>query len=201
MGFNIVPTQPFGFNYLGGKLLALLASSYELKSQFDHKYGTQLKYFETTSLYGTTKGMSMYDGLKPFLRHIGDTESKFLPLFHDDEFREFFKWFNVRNNNERLISADKSSKKIKIQSKMISIIKNSLKDKKKLEEFNSCIQHAMSLTEKKRYYLGDFRHTAQQAIDWWKKKASKRYDKLTREGRVRHELEVWNPGVDLEIIR
>ena len=46
-----------------------------------------------------------------------------------------------------------------------------------------------------------FRHTAQQAIDWWKKKASKRYDKLTREGRVRHELEVWNPGVDLEIIR
>ena len=201
MGFNIVPTQPFGFNYLGGKLLALLASSYELKSQFDNKYGTKLKYFETTSLYGTTKGMSMYDGLKPFLRHIGDTESKFLPLFHDDEFREFFNWFNVRNNNERLISADKSSKKIKIQSKMISIIKNSLKDKNKLEKFNSCIQHAMSLTEKKRYYLGDFRHTAQQAIDWWKKKASKRYDKLTREGRVRHELEVWNPGVDLEIIR
>ena len=204
MGFNIVPTQPFGFNYLGGKLLALLASSYELKSQFDHKYGTDLKYFETTSLYGSTKGMSMYDGLKPFLRHIGDTESKFLPLFHDDEFREFFDWFNVRNNNERLISADKSSKKIKIQTKMISIIKNSLMYNQcleKLEEFNACIKHAMSLTEKKRYYLGDFRHTAQQAIDWWKKKASKRYDKLTREGRVRTKLEVWQPGVDMEIIR
>ena len=204
MGFNIVPTQPFGFNYLGGKLLALLASSYELKSQFDHKYGTDLKYFETTSLYGTTKGMSMYDGLKPFLRHIGDTESKFLPLFHDDEFREFFDWFNVRNNNERLISADKSSKKIKIQTKMISIIKNSLMYHQcldKLDEFNVCIKHAMSLTEKKRYYLGDFRHTAQQAIDWWKKKASKRYDKLTREGRVRTKLEIWEPGVEMEIIR
>ena len=204
MGFNIVPTQPFGFNYLGGKLLALLASSYELKSQFDHKYGTDLKYFETTSLYGTTKGMSMYDGLKPFLRHIGDTESKFLPLFHDDEFREFFDWFNVRNNNERLISADKSSKKIKIQTKMISIIKNSLMYHQcldKLDEFNVCIKHAMSLTEKKRYYLGDFRHTAQQAIDWWKKKASKRYDKLTREGRVRTKLEIWEPGAEMEIIR
>ena len=23
MGFNIVPVQPFGYNYLGGKLLAL----------------------------------------------------------------------------------------------------------------------------------------------------------------------------------
>ena len=52
MGFNIVPTQPFGFNYLGGKLLALLASSKELKEQFDDKYGIDLKYFETTSLYG-----------------------------------------------------------------------------------------------------------------------------------------------------
>jgi len=204
MGFNIVPTQPFGFNYLGGKLLALLASSYELKSQFDHKYGTDLKYFETTSLYGTTKGMSMYDGLKPFLRHIGDTESKFLPLFHDDVFREFFGWFNERNDGERLISADKSSKKIKIQTKMISIIKNSLmysESLDKLNEFNACIKHAMSLTEKKRYYLGDFRHTAQQAIEWWKKKASKRYDKLTRDGRVRTELEIWEPGSDLEIIR
>ena len=49
MGFNIVPTQPFGFNYLGGKLLALLACSKELKQQFDEKYGTDLKYFETTS--------------------------------------------------------------------------------------------------------------------------------------------------------
>ena len=164
MGFNIGPTHPFGFNYLGGKLLALLACSYELKNQFDHKYGTDLKYFETTSLYGTTKGMSMYDGLKPFLRHIGDTQSDFLPLFHDDEFRDFFWWFNERNNNERLISADKSSKKLKIMNKMISIIKNSLQDKDKLEEFNESIKNAKTLTEKKRYYLGDFRHTAQQAI-------------------------------------
>ena len=60
MGFNIVPTQPFGFNYLGGKLLALLACSKELKQQFDEKYGTDLKYFETTSLYGTTKGVSIH---------------------------------------------------------------------------------------------------------------------------------------------
>ena len=71
----------------------------------------------------------------------------------------------------------------------------------KLDEFNVCIKHAMSLTEKKRYYLGDFRHTAQQAIDWWKKKASKRYDKLAREGRVRTKLEIWEPGAEMEIIR
>ena len=208
MGFNIVPTQPFGFNYLGGKLLALLACSKELKQQFDEKYGTDLKYFETTSLYGTTKGVSMYDGLKPFLRHIGDTESNFLPLFHDDEFRDFFWWFNERNGGERLISADKSSKKLKIQVKMISIIRRSLSGKTKedpphpkLAEFDAAIKHAKSLTEKKRYYFGKFEHTMDEAITWWKKKATKRYEKLQSQDRVRTQLEIWEPGADLEIIR
>jgi len=208
MGFNIVPTQPFGFNYLGGKLLALLACSKELKQQFDEKYGTDLKYFETTSLYGTTKGVSMYDGLKPFLRHIGDTESNFLPLFHDDEFRDFFWWFNERNGGERLISADKSSKKLKIQVKMISIIRRSLSGKTKedpphpkLAEFDTAIKHAKSLTEKKRYYFGKFEHSMNDAITWWKKKATKRYEKLQSQNRVRTQLEIWEPGVDLEIIR
>ncbi|NBO22572.1 DUF4338 domain-containing protein [bacterium] len=202
MGFNIVPVQPFGYNYLGGKLLALLASSNKLKRDFDKKYGTNLKYFETTSLYGTTKGMSMYDGLKPYLRHVGDTESKFLPLFHDDYFREMFWWFNDNaNGGERLISADKSSKKLKIQVKMISIIKKSLKDQNKLDEFNACIENAKSLTEKKRFYLSKFGYEPEEVIDWWKKKASKRYEKLKSEGKLRTELELWKLGSDLEIIR
>ena len=201
MGFNIVPTQPFGYNYLGGKLLALLASSNELKRKFDAKYGTDLHYFETTSLYGTTKGVSMYDGLKPFMRHIGDTESNFLPLFHDDEFRDFFWWFNERNGGERLISADKSSKKLKIQTKMISIITNSLCDALKLQEFKQCINHAKSLTEKKRYYMSEFGYEPEQVIEWWKKKATKRYEKLVAAGTLRNELEIWKDGVDLEIIR
>jgi hypothetical protein len=202
MGFNIVPVQPFGYNYLGGKLLALLACSNELKIQFDQKYGTDIKYFETTSLYGTTKGVSMYDGLKPFLRHIGDTESDFLPLFHDDYFRDFFWWFNKSaNNGERLISADKSSKKVKIQQKMISIIRKSLKDDNKLKEFNDCISHAKTLTEKKRYYLSKFDHSFDDAISWWKTKASKRYEKLKIENRLRTEIEIWNPESNLEIIR
>ncbi len=202
MAFNIVPVQPFGYNYLGGKLLSLLASSNELKRQFDAKYGTDLQYFETTSLYGTTKGVSMYDGLKPYIRHIGDTESNFLPLFHDDYFREMFWWFNNNaNDGERLISADKSSKKLKIQTKMISIIRNSLKNHSKLNEFNSCIEHAKTLTEKKRYYISKFGYEPEEVISWWKNKASKRYNKLITENKLRTELELWKPGTDLEIIR
>ncbi len=202
MGSVIVPTQPFGFNYLGGKLLCLICTSHWVREELNKKYpGSDICLFETTSLYGTSKGKSMYDGLKPFLRHIGDTESNFLPLFHDDEFRNFFWWFNERNGGERLISADKSSKKLKIQTKMISIIRKSLMDEEKLKEFNECIEHAKTLTEKKRYYFGKFEHTSEEAITWWKKKATKRFEKLQSQERVRTQLEIWEPGADLEIIR
>ena len=202
MGFNIVPVQPFGYNYLGGKLLALLASSNELKRQFDAKYGTDLQYFETTSLYGTTKGVSMYDGLKPYIRHIGDTESNFLPLFHDDYFREMFWWFNNNaNGGERLISADKSSKKLKIQTKMISIIIKSLQDASKLHEFKKCIEHAKTLTEKKRYYISKFGYEPEEVIEWWKVKATRRYNKLIQDNKLRKTLELWTANSNLEIIR
>ncbi len=202
MGFNIVPVQPFGYNYLGGKLLALLASSNELKRQFNAKYGTDLQYFETTSLYGTTKGVSMYDGLKPYIRHIGDTESNFLPLFHDDYFREMFWWFNNNaNGGERLISADKSSKKLKIQTKMISIIIKSLQDASKLHEFKKCIEHAKTLTEKKRYYISKFGYEPEEVIEWWKVKATRRYNKLIQDNKLRKTLELWTANSNLEIIR
>jgi hypothetical protein len=144
----------------------------------------------------------MYDGLKPYIRHIGDTESNFLPLFHDDYFRGMFWWFNNNaNGGERLISADKSSKKLKIQTKMISIITKSLCDASKLLEFKSCIEHAKSLTEKKRYYISKFGYEPEEVIGWWKRKASKRYEKLKSEHKLRTELELWTLNSNLEIIR
>ena len=84
---------------------------------------------------------------------------------------------------------------------MISIIKKSLKDQNKLDEFNACIEKAKSLTEKKRFYLSKFGYEPEEVIDWWKKKASKRYEKLKSEGKLRTELELWKLGSDLEIIR
>ena len=39
---------------------------------------------------------------------------------------------------------------------MISIIRNSLKDEDKLKEFNSIIQMAFGLTQRKRAYVSDY---------------------------------------------
>ena len=77
MGFNIVPAQPFGYNYLGGKLLAAICCSHASRRMLNKKYDTEFCLFETTSLYGNIKGTSMYDGMRPYLRYKGDTQSKF----------------------------------------------------------------------------------------------------------------------------
>jgi hypothetical protein len=62
---TIVPVQPFGFNYVGGKLLALLCLSDEVQNLWKKQYGDVLVGVTTTSLYGKTKpgGLSQYDGL------------------------------------------------------------------------------------------------------------------------------------------
>ena len=83
MGFAIVPSQPFGYNCLGGKLLALMCVSHFAREHLNKVFEKDIGWFETTSLYGSTTSASQYDGLKPFIRFKGLTDSKFLPLLHD----------------------------------------------------------------------------------------------------------------------
>ena len=224
MGFVIVPSQPFGYNYLGGKLLALLCCSHFARETLNEVFEKNIALFETTSLYGSTTSASQYDGLKPFMRYKGLTESKFLPLLHDEVFHRLHDRFTVLNDNTPLTDNKASSKKMKRQSKMISIIKKSLQNQEKLERFNSVIDMAFGLTQKKRFYISDYGYSnvreviceeqdelirgpnwdkfyLENIISWWKKKAGKRYEKLKAEGRFRTKVELWTEDDDIQIIR
>ena len=224
MGFAIVPSQPFGYNYLGGKLLALMCVSHYAREQVSKVFEKDIALFETTSLYGSTTSASQYDGLKPFIRYKGLTDSKFLPLLHRESFHELHNAFSEWNNNQPLTENRASSKKMKRQTKMISIIRNSLEDKTKLDKFNSVINMAFNLTQRKRAYISDYgygnvrevingeqdklirgqnwdKFYLDNIISWWKKKAGKRYEKLKAEGRFRNRVELWTEDDDIQIIR
>ena len=223
MGFAIVPAQPFGFNYLGGKLLAAICCSHEIREKLNKKYDANICMFETTSLYGSTKALSQYDGMKPILRFSGLTDSKFVPLLNDDTYRSLNAWFEDKIG-EPLVPADASSKKLKTQTKMIGIIKSSLKGEDGYEEFCQTLLHAGSLTQQKRSFYSFYgyenvvdylnlktdtlvqkenfnRFYLDEQINWWKRQATKRYDKLKESGSLRTELETWNTKTDIDIIR
>ena len=224
MGFAIVPSQPFGYNFLGGKLLALMCVSHFARETLNKVFEKDIGFFETTSLYGSTTSASQYDGLKPFIRYKGLTDSKFLPLLHNTAFHRLHDEFTKWNNNEPLTENRASSKKMKRQTKMISIIRNSLDDEDKLKRFNEVIDMAFNLTQRKRSYSSDYgygnvrevllgeqdtlvpgqnwdKFYLENIISWWKKKAGKRYEKLKKEDRFRDKVELWTEDDDIQIIR
>ena len=71
-GQTIVPTQPFGSNFLGGKLLALLCLSDVVANAWQRKYGDKLVGVHTTSLYGSSDG-TQYSNLSPYWRELSPT--------------------------------------------------------------------------------------------------------------------------------
>ena len=228
MGFIIVPTQPFGYNYLGGKLMAAICCSSDIRRMLNKKYDTEFCLFETTSLYGNIKGGSMYDGMRPYLRYKGDTQSKFLLTLGEEIYPELRDWFTEKNDGEELIHKGASSRKLKMQTKMVNIIKSSLAkhDKTAYDLFTNKMQIATEVTTQKRFYMSEYgfsnvrnvlmgkenklikadnydRFELENIIEWWKKNATKRYNNIVADGRLRRELEVWNQNTmnDIDIIR
>ena len=137
-------------------------------------------------------------------------------------------WFEDKNNGKPLIRQGVSSRKLKYQTKMIGVIKSSLKefDTKAYELFSKEIAKAGDVTTQKRFYMSEYgyanakdvllgktdkltkaenydRFELDNIIKWWKKLASKRYNNICKDGRLRKELEVWNKDTmnKIDIIR
>lgn len=220
-GAVIVPVQPFGYNILGGKLLALISTSHEVRNMLKDKYGEKMEpcFFETTSLYGDLKGSSMYDGLKPFIRYQSLTSSD-LFLFPTEKVyspirTKIRELYGNKEWNNNIIDPKPSGPKMREFNKVISIIKLHLKhyDEEKYKTFSIFTKEKMKSKTKKRYYYSNYgfnnvkeniendikltegenfnKHNMEYMIEWWKKKSQYRYDKLKTENKLRTELEIY----------
>src|SRR5210317_771585 len=107
--------------------------------------------------------------------------------------------------------------------KLVSLLKKAL-DGDDLEKFKNTIINAQILTEQKRYYVSNYgienyidivngktdkivrapnydRFHDNELIEWWRKMATKRFDNLNSDGRLRNDLEVWTKDSEIDIIR
>jgi hypothetical protein len=223
MGFVIVPAQPFGYNYLGGKLMAAICTTHEVREMLNKKYNMTTCLFETTSLYGSTKAVSQYDGMKPYIRYKGLTDSDFLPMLHGKTYTDL-KEYMEEIIGEPLAPEGASSRKLKISNAMVSHINVALKGTPEGAKFKKTIENAKNLNEQKRYYVSDYgfsnmvdfvngketvlkqgenyeKFHLKNIIEWWRKKAINRFETLKSENRLRTEIEVWTGEKEIDIIR
>ena len=96
IGTTIVPTQPFGFNFLGGKLIASMLCTKEVQHAWKTKFGNILIGMTTTSLYG---GHSMYQRI-PFWKELGDTAGKINLKPDDVLYNTWLNWIKVNKPEE-----------------------------------------------------------------------------------------------------
>jgi len=110
IGSTIVPLQPLGYNYMGGKLLALLCLSDTVQNDWKTRYKDTLVGVTTTSLYGKAKanGLSQYDGLEHWNK-MGfssgsvafepkrSTSKMVYEWIKENYPRKYFEWWEAKN--------------------------------------------------------------------------------------------------------
>ena len=125
IGSTIVPFQPLGYNYMGGKLLALLCLSDTVQNDWKRQYKDVLAGVTTTSLYGKTKagGLSQYDGLehwnamgftsgsvafepkKPTMKMVFD-------WIKENHTRKYFEWWEAKNQQGLPLKRDHKNRSL-----------------------------------------------------------------------------------------
>ena len=218
---TIVCTQPLGYNFLGGKLTAMMTTLPEVREYWKKKYGQTLIAVGTTSLYGIH---SQYNGI-PHFKTLGESAGK-ISLKPDDEFydpwHQWIKenradWYEKAITNERIrngksmgtgkgASGPVSGIKQKILSQIFK--ECGIKQSEYHHGFKRGVYLAMmyengpeflrseieeeQLVMKKKFVDGQ-----SNINNWWKRQAIKRYSKLHDNGKLKPEDLFYIDGIGM----
>lgn len=125
IGSTIVPLQPLGYNYMGGKLLALLCLDDQVQTDWHDRYGDPLVAVTTTSLYGKTKanGLSQYDGLTHWqkmgfssgsvaFQPMRPTRNLVFQWIKENYPRKYFEWWEAKNTQGLPLKRDHKNRSL-----------------------------------------------------------------------------------------
>jgi hypothetical protein len=200
IGTCIVATQPFGYNFLGGKLIASLLTTQAVRDAWEEVTAHQLVGLTTTALYGA---QSMYNGI-PYWKTLGETKGKIYIKPDDDVYEEWHHWLKKNHYDEYIRVTVKEGivgPVTGIKQKILDLIFKyaSLKASRYTHGFSRGVYYADLYENTKEFFRREIE--ADQLIlkprvakdiggvtEWWKKKAVKRYTKLHTENRLKPEI-------------
>jgi hypothetical protein len=205
IGSTIVPLQPLGYNYVGGKLLALLCLSDEVQQQWKRQYGDTLVGVTTTSLYGKQKqgGLSQYDNLKHW-KKMGfssgsvsyETTKPTVRQMHrwlmKNHTRKYFEWYVAKKASGQPYKRDHKNRSNNFVYSKLGIPKDLIRSEHQRGIYFSPLYDNTNdflcgrITEDQ--LVKSFDTSYEYLTNLWKEKyAAKRIRSLTEQGRVSSE--------------
>jgi hypothetical protein len=206
---TIVCTQPLGYNFLGGKLIAMMTTTPEVRAYWKEKYKNVLIAVGTTSLYGIH---SQYNGI-PLFKTLGESAGK-ISLKPDDKFYDPWhqwikehhaEWYSENITEERArnganMGYERNGPVSGIKQKILGKIfkECGIKATEYHHGFKRGVYFAMmyengneflrnEITEEQLVLKDKFKQGNEYIQKWWKKHAISRYTKLHDEGRIKPE--------------
>jgi len=210
IGSCIMSTQPFGYNFLGGKLVACLVTSSVVRDVWKKLYSQTLVGMTTTSLYGS---YSMYNSLK-WWHKCGSSTGK-IPIKPDDTVYKI--WHDWIKENRSVEYEKKMTQKENVsgpvtgaKQRVISMIFQTLNVKTQdyVHGYERGVYYSPFYSNTKEYLCGKitddqlvmkqlFVDDKKAILDWWKPKAKDRYLKLKKEGNLKTDTLFYNKMIGM----
>lgn len=210
IGSCIMSTQPFGYNFLGGKLIACLVTSSAVRDVWKKLYGQTLVGMTTTSLYGS---YSMYNSLKWW--HKCGTSAGKIPIKPDDTFYQIWHDWIKENKSDEYIKKmtqkdDVSGPVTGAKQRVLSMIFQELKIKTQdyVHGYERGVYYSSFYENTKEFLKNEitedqlvmkklFVDDKDAIMNWWKSKAKDRYLKLKSENNLKNDVLYYSPMIDL----
>ncbi len=189
MGSSIAAVQPFGFNYNGGKLMALLTASLVVQDKWFEKYNESLVGVTTTSLYG---GASMYNRLK-YWRKCKSTTGKISIEPSEDVYDKMREWYKKENPEQYKKDISGSHPKTRVMGSVYKLldIKAPINNAPRGVYWNELYHNTKDFLCRRTTELSDKKYdsSVEELTRLWKDRyAKKRVQNLTKDDRFNTQV-------------